>query len=257
MQKSSRMLQLNKLNTCIHLDREVKALVKEANDLYLDEVEGTQSILYDLDQEGFPQLKHLEIKNSHDIQFVINSTKQVSCDAFPSLESLSMWNLMKLENAFQGQLTTISFSKLRILGVGNCNSLKTLFPISIIRNFSQLQELSVTYCNNLEAIVAHENGVGDDKIEVAEFIQLRSLELRRLPLLKSFCSKVKTLPILQAEQGQLTEPDSPLAFFDRTVCLCLALLLLLLLLKFFADLLSVSCDMIPSSPNIKKKKVIL
>ena len=131
---------------------------------------------------------------------------------------------MNLENAFQGQLTTMSFSKLRILGVGNCNSLKTLFPISIIRNFSQLQELEVTSCQNLEAVVAHENGVGDDKIQVAEFIQLRSLYLEGLPLLKSFCSEVKALPILQAGQGQL-------AFFDKTVCLCLACVFIIIIIE--------------------------
>ncbi|KAF2322526.1 hypothetical protein GH714_017529 [Hevea brasiliensis] len=61
----------------------------------------------------------------------------------------------------------------------------------MVRNLSQLQEMTVEYCQNMEEIVIDQSGVGEDNIEVAEFSQLRSLRLGALPALKSFCLKVK------------------------------------------------------------------
>ncbi|KAF2318707.1 hypothetical protein GH714_010227 [Hevea brasiliensis] len=84
-----------------------------------------------------------------------------------------------------------SFTKLRKLEVGRCNGLKNLFSFSMVRNLSQLQEMRVIDCENLEEIVIDQSGFGEDNVEVAEFSQLRSLELDSLPLLKSFCFKVK------------------------------------------------------------------
>ncbi|KAF2318828.1 hypothetical protein GH714_011022 [Hevea brasiliensis] len=95
----------------------------------------------------------------------------------------------------------------------------------MVRNLSQLQEMEVSYCENMEEIVV-ESEVGDDKIEVAEFTQLRSLELRRLPVLKSFCFKVKELPILQTQSTSdggfkgialQDEIHTPLPLFDKMV----------------------------------------
>ncbi|KAF2318860.1 hypothetical protein GH714_011199 [Hevea brasiliensis] len=221
--ESSRMLKL-KLNTSIHLEHGVNTFLKETDDLSLDEVKGIKSILYDLNWEGFPQLKYLQIRKGYDIQYVVNSTKRVPCNAFPILESLSLWNLASLEKICHCQLTTGSFTRLRILKVRECNRLKNLFSISMVRNLSQLQEMEVSYCENMEEIVVDESEVGDDKIEVAEFTQLRSLELRRLPVLKSFCFKVKELPILQTQSTSdggfkgialQDEIHTPLPLFDK------------------------------------------
>ncbi|XP_057990603.1 probable disease resistance protein At4g27220 [Hevea brasiliensis] len=188
---SSRRLRI-RLNTDIHLDHGVALLLKKAEVLYLHNVKGIKSILYDMDWEGFPQLKHLDIKSSDDIQYVINSTVQVpSLNVFPILESLSLNKLVSLEKICYGRLTTGPFTKLRILKVGKCNRLKSLFSFSMVRNLSQLQEMTVEYCQNMEEIVIDQSGVGEDNIEVAEFSQLRSLTLQGLPALKSFCLKVK------------------------------------------------------------------
>ncbi|XP_057990605.1 disease resistance protein At4g27190-like [Hevea brasiliensis] len=188
---SSRRLRI-RLNTDIHLDHGVDLLLKKAEVLYLDNVKGIKSILYDMDRKGFQRLKHLDIENSDDIQYIINSTVQVpSLNVFPILESLSLNNLVSLEKICYGRLTTGPFTKLRILKVGRCNRLKSLFSFSMVRNLSQLQEMTVEYCQNMEEIVIDQSGVGEDNIEVAEFSQLRSLTLGALPALKSFCLKVK------------------------------------------------------------------
>ncbi|KAF2318829.1 hypothetical protein GH714_011035 [Hevea brasiliensis] len=174
----------------------------------------------------FERITKLKIRKGYDIQYVVNSTKRVPCNAFPVLESLSLWNLASLEKICHCQLTTGSFTRLRILKVRECNRLKNLFSISMVRNLSQLQEMEVSYCESMEEIVVDESEVGDDKIEVAEFTQLRSLELRRLPVLKSFCFKVKELPILQTQSTSdggfkeialQDEIHNPLPLFDEMV----------------------------------------
>ncbi|KAF2294492.1 hypothetical protein GH714_011927 [Hevea brasiliensis] len=112
--ETSRMLKL-KLKTSIHSEYGVKVLLRETEDLYLDEVRGAENVLYDIDGDGFPQLKHLHVQNNTVIQHIINSTKCAACDAFPILESLILKSLMNLEKICHGQLAAGSFNKLGIL----------------------------------------------------------------------------------------------------------------------------------------------
>ncbi|KAF2294543.1 hypothetical protein GH714_012399 [Hevea brasiliensis] len=77
--ETSRMLKL-KLKTSIHSEYGVKVLLRETEDLYLDEVRGAENLLYDIDGDGFPQLKHLHVQNNTVIQRIINSTKCAACD---------------------------------------------------------------------------------------------------------------------------------------------------------------------------------
>ncbi|KAF2318296.1 hypothetical protein GH714_004631 [Hevea brasiliensis] len=79
----------------------------------------------------------------------------------------------------------------------------------MVRNLSQLQEMTVSDCQNMEEIVIDQSGVGEDNIEVAEFSQLRSLKLIDLPLLKSFCIKVK--------ESMSDEVHNPRPLFDKMV----------------------------------------
>ena len=53
--ESSRMLKL-RFKTNIRMERRIKMLLKEMNDLYKDEVRGIENVLYDPDGDDFPQL---------------------------------------------------------------------------------------------------------------------------------------------------------------------------------------------------------
>ncbi|XP_058007400.1 uncharacterized protein LOC110649893 isoform X3 [Hevea brasiliensis] len=189
--KTSRMLKL-KLKTSIHSEYGVKVLLRETEDLYLDEVRGAENVLYDIDGDGFPQLKRLHVQNNTVIQHIINSTKCAACDAFPILESLILKNLMNLEKICHGQLAAGSFNKLGILEVWNCNRLTNLFSLSTARCLLQLRVMGVRSCPNMEAIVIDEDQ--DSNEEVVEFNQLRSLKLDGLPHLRSFRSNMKKVP---------------------------------------------------------------
>ncbi|XP_065871567.1 probable disease resistance protein At4g27220 [Euphorbia lathyris] len=219
----SRALELKLDSTNIHLDHGVQVLLKGTEHLSLYELKGIRSLLYELDWEGFLQLKHLEIHDGHDIHYVICSTEKVPCNVFPILESLVLRKLITLENISNCQLTACSFSKLRTLKVENCNKLKNLLSFSMVRNLSQLQELEVSNCKGMEEIVSGESEVKDKEAQVVDFPQLRFLTLRCLPMFRGFCSKVKELTPSQLESYQRTkeivseedELQAPLPFFDK------------------------------------------
>ncbi|KAJ9180012.1 hypothetical protein P3X46_008321 [Hevea brasiliensis] len=202
--ETSKTLKL-KLDTSIQQEGAVM-LLKRAEDLYLHGLEGLRNVIYELDSEGFPLLKHLHVQNSSEIQYLIDSMEGDTCTAFPILESLVLHKLINLEKICHVQLTTMSFHKLRIMKVENCDRLKNLFSFSIFRGLVELQEIKITDCKVMHEIVTME---GEDDIGEKEtsaeiqFLHLHSLELECLPELKSFCSKVmeasisplrKTLP---------------------------------------------------------------
>ncbi|KAG8650691.1 disease resistance protein At4g27190-like [Manihot esculenta] len=185
--KTSRTLKL-KLKASIHSGYGIKVLLRETEDLCLDEVRGAENLLYDIEGDGFPKLKYLRVQNNHVIQHIINSTKWAACDVFPILVSLILENLMKLEKICHGRLISGSFNKLEILQVRNCGRLTHLFSLSTAKCLLQLQEMKVEDCPKMEAIVIDES---ENSNEVLEFNRLRSLNLQNLPNLRTFQSKMK------------------------------------------------------------------
>ncbi|KAF2298625.1 hypothetical protein GH714_024811 [Hevea brasiliensis] len=97
--KTSRTLKL-KLSTSALLER-VKVLLMKTEDLYLDDLKGVRSVLDELDDQGFPELKHLHVQNSP-IQYIIDWMIRGHSTAFPRLESLFIDNLNNLEKIYCG-----------------------------------------------------------------------------------------------------------------------------------------------------------
>ncbi|TYH46125.1 hypothetical protein ES332_D11G314000v1 [Gossypium tomentosum] len=197
--EKERTLKLQ-LTKGIHLDRGIKLLLQKTEDLYLDEMQGIKNLLYELDGTGFPQLENLYIQNCPELLFIINSMEVASRKAFPILKSLVLQNLINLEKICQGKLEEECFNRLQIISVERCDRLKNLFPFSMTKMLVQLQEIKVSKCKSIEEIVTEGReqnaGIATNK---TEFGQLRSLTLKLLPELRSFCSKEKSRSIYQLE----------------------------------------------------------
>uniref|UniRef100_A0A199U9Q0 NB-ARC domain-containing protein n=1 Tax=Manihot esculenta TaxID=3983 RepID=A0A199U9Q0_MANES len=194
--ETSRSLKL-KLNRSALLER-VKVLLMKTESLYLDDLKGVRSVLYELDDQGFPELKHLRVQNSLDIQYIIDWMKMNHFTAFPKLESLFLHNLNNLEKIYRGPYTVGSFSDLRKLKVENCSALRSLFSFSMFNVLKKLEEVNVNNCEIIQVIVAKE---GEDD-EECELTQLRSLTLENLPQFTSFCSQVKVHSTSQRARNQ-------------------------------------------------------
>ncbi|KAL5743198.1 hypothetical protein ACOSP7_029930 [Xanthoceras sorbifolium] len=186
--ETPRTLKL-KLNNSIYLGNGVKGLLNRTEDLYLDELKGVKNVLYQLNGEGFQQLKHLHVQNGPELQYIVNSIERGLCNVFPKLESLFLHNLINLEQICHGGLITKSFSKLRKIKVGKCDRLRHLFSFCMAKNLLQLQKIEVIGCKNLEEIIfveSEEQAHQNESIRRIEFTQLRTLTLQCLPRLTDF-----------------------------------------------------------------------
>uniref|UniRef100_A0A2N9FL30 Uncharacterized protein n=1 Tax=Fagus sylvatica TaxID=28930 RepID=A0A2N9FL30_FAGSY len=191
--ENSRTLKL-KLNTSFQLGRGIKMLLNGIEDLCLDELKGVESIIYELDTEGFQQLKHLHVQNNVEIKYIIKSRGGPVIDdvVFPALEIVSLKNMNNLEEICHGQLPLTSFHNLRIVKVEHCEKLKFVFSSSIAKGLSQLQELEIRECSIMGAIVLKEEAGVEDR-DMILLPQLRRLVLHRLPKLMSFLSTQKSI----------------------------------------------------------------
>ncbi|KAI4354361.1 hypothetical protein L6164_003231 [Bauhinia variegata] len=179
----SNILKL-KLSNSSHLGQGVRKLLEGVENLHLDEIKTISSGLYQLNFEGFLQLKKLCIQNNDEIFHIVNSLKFIQPhEAFPNLEVLDLHKLNKLENICLGPLTDTSFHKLRVIKVRSCNQLKSLLSSSLVKGLSQLLEIQVSECNLMKDIVFL-----DDNETVVKFHKLHSLTLQHLPTLTEFCS---------------------------------------------------------------------
>ncbi|XP_062144896.1 probable disease resistance protein At4g27220 [Alnus glutinosa] len=204
--EASRTLKL-KLNTSFQSEVEIKMLLKRLENLYLDELKGVQSVLHELDWEGFRQLKHLHIQNNPEIKYIINL--MMSVVAFPALETFLLKNMTSLEEICHGQLPSLrSFGKLRVVKVEHCDKLKFVFSSSIARGLPQLEELEIRECSIMGAIVMKEDGGIEDQ-HTSLFPQLRHLALDRLPKLLGFLS---TQNSLVSDAGEIISEGKPLDF---------------------------------------------
>ncbi|CAI8601837.1 unnamed protein product [Vicia faba] len=181
-----------KLGTNIHLEHGIKALIKGVENLYLDDVDGIQNVLYDLNGEGFPLLKHLHIQNNANVKHIVDSKERNQIHvSFPILETLLLDNLKNLENISHGPLSATSFESLSVIKVKSCFQLKYLFSFTMVKRLSHLSKIEVCQCNSMKDIVLEDNSSSANN-EKIEFLQLRSLTLEHLETLDNFFSHSKS-----------------------------------------------------------------
>ncbi|KAK7257093.1 hypothetical protein RIF29_30819 [Crotalaria pallida] len=210
--ENSRILFLNSSTTTnIHLDRGVKLLLNRVEELYLVKLKGIRNVLYQLCEEGFPQLKDLDIKDNDEIQYIIDSTEWANSSCvFPIMESLILQNLAYMKKVIHGMPPEGVFTKLKVIKVKGCSRLESLFLHSIVGNLSQLVEAEISQCNSLIAIINVDQG-GDYNsiIEELKFPKLSSLTLDGLPMLLNFS---RTYDAKYDDNVNI-----PLALFDKKI----------------------------------------
>ncbi|XP_024019359.1 probable disease resistance protein At4g27220 [Morus notabilis] len=162
----------------------LEVIIKRSEVLYLYGFAGVNNVVYELNEEGFRQVKSFGFGDNNDVQYVVNATGTQPCSVFQNLEQLCLVRLMNLEKIYCGKLTAQSFGKLRFITVEGCDRLKNLFSSSIARKF---EEITVTNCKVMKEIVVHEiEHDAHNSADKIEFLELRSLILKDLPELVDF-----------------------------------------------------------------------
>ncbi|XP_048135593.1 uncharacterized protein LOC125315205 [Rhodamnia argentea] len=179
----------------------IQTLLGKPDDLFLDGLNGIEQTICVLSQKGFSKLKHLQVKNSPSVHYVLQSPSHTE---FKMLESLLLDNLINLEKICNNHISSNSFSALKVVRVENRNKMEVLFPLSLLRELPQLEEMRVVKCHLMREIVEI-----DDSGKV-ELPNLRVLELRDLPNIKNFVTD-GTAPSSSTSNDQV---GPQIAFFN-------------------------------------------
>ncbi|XP_031271127.1 probable disease resistance protein At4g27220 [Pistacia vera] len=193
-----------KFSSVIKIWPEQFQCLKNVEFLCLDNLEGIENDVYELDKEGFSQLKHLHVHNDPNIMCIVDSTKCIPYGAFPLLESVILFNLIDLRYICYGHPTTKFFYNLKVIEVQSCAKLENIFSFSnASQSLPHLQRIRVEDCENMNEIFAVEREDRVNKNEVIdkiEFFQLRFLTLINLPRITNFYSEANTPSTLQTKQ---------------------------------------------------------
>ena len=196
-----------KLGTNIHLEHALKALIKGVENLYLDDVDGIQNVLYQLNGEGFPLLKHLHVQNNANLKHIVDSKERNQIQvSFPILETLVLHNLKNLEHICLGPLSITSFGSLGVIKVKNCIQLKYLFSFTLVKELSHLSKIEVCQCNSMKEIV-----LGDNNSSASTVFRFRSLTLEHLETIQNFFS-------ISEQKQQGLQPSVSTQLFNDQVC---------------------------------------
>ncbi|XP_048420493.1 probable disease resistance protein At4g27220 isoform X1 [Pyrus x bretschneideri] len=150
----------------------VRLLLKKSEDLFLCKVKNF-SVLTDLDQEGFQDLKYLTLEHCPNTEYLANGTSVTQQTPFPHIQSAS-----QLPNSF--------LTNLRFLRLFNCDVLKYAFSLSAARNLVQLEELDIGDCDQMEEIVSKQGREHEKEADIIYFNKVTKLSLSYLQSLVGF-----------------------------------------------------------------------
>ncbi|KAF8032383.1 hypothetical protein BT93_D1332 [Corymbia citriodora subsp. variegata] len=106
----------------------------------------------------------------------------------PALRNMTLLNLPMLRDILKSDCKiTLAFPSLMEVNVRGCHNLPYLFTSATSKTLDKLAVLDVSYCNNLQGIIAMEEGKGKI-METFKFCHLSMLKLGDLKNLISFCS---------------------------------------------------------------------
>ncbi|XP_022719669.1 probable disease resistance protein At4g27220 [Durio zibethinus] len=130
------------------------------------------------------------ISMDHNLQVDVSHCLFNDKVALPMLQRLSISSMKNLERLWPNQLAKQSFPKLSYFYLGSCDKLVNVFPSSILTRLERLEELIIRDCELVEEIFEPQQADGSIATATFEFPWLTSLELIRLPRLKSFYHKM-------------------------------------------------------------------
>ncbi|XP_034698425.1 probable disease resistance protein At4g27220 [Vitis riparia] len=146
--KASRRLSLQGV-TSLYMVKCFSKLLKGNQVLYLGELNDTKHVVYELDKEGFVELKYLTLRRCPTVQYILHSSTSVEWvpppNTFCMLEELTLDGLDNLETVCHGPIPMGSFGNLRLLRLWGCKRLKYVFSLPAQHGresaFPQLQHI--------------------------------------------------------------------------------------------------------------------
>ncbi|XP_076907422.1 uncharacterized protein LOC143563858 [Bidens hawaiensis] len=204
---------------------QVMKLIRLCEILSLRGINDLDNILPDLYQEGFYELKHIELRECDNIRRLVKTCDldalQISVTSnelgqrktkgklFSRVEEINLEFLSRLELLWDSPHTYISFCNLKSIDIQFCSSLLELFPVSVAQGLVNLRELTISECKSLMVVISAENEQRcESEIELVNQVPdivfpLALISLDNLPKLESFFSgrsfiKYPSLKLIEA-----------------------------------------------------------
>uniref|UniRef100_A0A2N9FJ66 Uncharacterized protein n=1 Tax=Fagus sylvatica TaxID=28930 RepID=A0A2N9FJ66_FAGSY len=139
------------------------------------------SRLSDFGIERIKNIRGCLIKGCNEIETIVDGNG-ITRSVLECLEKMLINNVPKLESIWEGPVHYGSLSRLTTLTLCNCLKLKKIFSSGMIQQLSELQQLTVEECPEIEEIIteSENNGLVPDALP-----RLKMLVLSNLPKVKS------------------------------------------------------------------------
>ena len=147
--------------------------------------------------------KYSSFGGNEDILFQLEACLSVQGpQMISSIEEMHIGGRDEMTYIFKGPVQSVSLQNLKVLSVGYCRRVKTIFSVCILRSLPQLEELKITRCGQLEQIL---EDYDDDKVILNEnsqqvcFPKLKTVEVRSCDKLRHLFSVciLRSLPQLE------------------------------------------------------------
>ncbi|KAK8549233.1 hypothetical protein V6N13_008910 [Hibiscus sabdariffa] len=133
------------------------------------------------------KLKYCIVSGCPAVKAIVDDDEEFTEVVFPCLEHLNLHYLWNLEYICKGIVPEGSFTTLRILYVHACPKLKYVLKSSMLRFFSNLEELIVDDCTAIEKIIFDDTTA---KLSHISDFSFKSLTLHYLPALENIAEGV-------------------------------------------------------------------
>ncbi|XP_031263073.1 putative disease resistance protein At1g63350 isoform X1 [Pistacia vera] len=158
----------------------VKGLLKRTECLILKKIANLESISHNLVEDGFNELKYLDITLCDEIKYLLNAMEGTPNSTFHNLEELNIYCNPNLVELCHGQPPALSFSKLKVLKVTSCSNMLSVVPSHLLQSLQNFQTFKTYGCRSVVYIF----DCKDIKIAEGEtklLSSLEHLELKELP----------------------------------------------------------------------------
>ncbi|XP_022897029.1 probable disease resistance protein At4g27220 isoform X1 [Olea europaea var. sylvestris] len=211
-----RDLKLENIDRNMLLEPRIKSLMRRSDKLFLSNVIGWNNPVIELVEDGFINLKSLELHRL-DSEYLIDAAGSISSGMFGNLESLALenmhylkaihnGNLPRMEHVTRGVSEPALFYNLKQIIVYDCAKIKRLFSESVAKCMVNLQSLYLWSCRSLEEVISMDTQE-NEITEPLSFPKLKKVVLDDLSSFISFRSQPNAVGLRRTLLNQVELPD--------------------------------------------------
>ncbi|XP_044500266.1 disease resistance protein UNI-like [Mangifera indica] len=148
MSRYSRTMILQQINNSVTYEW-VKGLLKRIEFLSVETIDNLESVSHNLVEEGFNELKSLDINSCEKIKCLLNTLELTPNSTFHNLEELHLYEIPNLVEMCKGEPPAEAFSKLKVLEVARCDKMLNVVPSQLLRKFQNLHTFIARNCESM------------------------------------------------------------------------------------------------------------